>query len=95
MGLGPLHTISLSAAREQAALCRKLLFDGVNLRVHRDQKRAEDQLEQANQKTFKECATQYIEDNKAGWKMRNTPSNGLQPLKPMPTGLLVIWWLPK
>lgn len=68
MGLGPLHTISLSAAREQAALCRKLLFDGINPRVHRDQKRAEDQLEQANQKTFKECATQYIEDNKAGWK---------------------------
>ncbi|MGL4667050.1 MAG: tyrosine-type recombinase/integrase, partial [Saezia sp.] len=37
-------------------------------KVHREQQKIQEQLEKSNRKTFRQCAQQYIEDNKAAWK---------------------------
>jgi integrase len=68
MGLGPLHTISLSEARQKAMECRKLRLEGIDpidaRRATRDQVR----LETAKAMTFKACAEKYIEAHGAGWR---------------------------
>lgn len=68
IGLGSLKTISLAEARVKALEYRKLLCDGIHPLEHKRQHKLQSQLAQDKQKTFIECATQYIEDHKAGWK---------------------------
>ncbi|MEQ5837885.1 tyrosine-type recombinase/integrase [Paraburkholderia acidicola] len=68
MGLGPLHTISLSEARSRALAVRKQLLDGVD---PLDAKRSEHAMRravEAKSKTFDECAEAYIEAHRNGWK---------------------------
>lgn len=67
MGLGAYHDISLSEARELARECRNQLkqgFDPIELRL--DRKRSQE-IERLKDKTFKECATAYIESRKPEW----------------------------
>jgi len=68
MGLGPLHTIGLKAARERAANRRRELLDGIDPLRQRQSERQAAQLEAAKAMTFKECAERYIGAHKAGWR---------------------------
>lgn len=68
MGLGPLHTVSLADARNKATACRRLLLDGLDPLEAREARRALQSLQDAKAITFKQCAEDYIEQNKSGWK---------------------------
>ena len=68
MGLGPLHTISLSDARGAALQCRKLLHEGNDPIEDRRNKRSTARLEAARAMTFDACAEAYIEAHEAGWR---------------------------
>jgi integrase len=68
MGLGSLHTISLSEARDEALLCRKQLRDNVDPIEARKLKRGQVQLDAAAVMTFKACAEKYISSHSAAWK---------------------------
>lgn len=68
MGLGPLHTIGLAEARARALDCRRLLLDGVDPIDTRKAERTAKKVAAANDKTFEQCATLYIEAHRAGWK---------------------------
>jgi len=68
MGLGPLHTVSLADAREQATRCRRMLLDGVDPLATRDAAAAHARSERTRAMTFKACAEAYIEAHKAGWR---------------------------
>jgi len=60
MGLGPLHTVSLAEARTRARQARQLILDGKDpLDIKRDNKVAE-MLSKAKEKTFEECAEEYL-----------------------------------
>ena len=68
MGLGPLHTIGLAEARTRALDCRRLLLDGIDPIDARNAERSAKKVAAANDKTFEQCATLYIEAHRAGWK---------------------------
>jgi integrase len=68
MGLGPLHTIGLSEARDLALSCRKKVLEGIDPLDAKHAKRKARKLEAAKAITFKACADKYIAANKAGWR---------------------------
>ncbi len=72
MGLGPVHTIGLSEARERAMAARKLRLDGVdplNARtIEKERKKTEAAAAAAALVTFKSAAESYIATNRAAWK---------------------------
>ena len=68
MGLGPLHALSLSEARQRASECRKMITEGKDPIGSRDAVKAQAVLAAAKEKTFKECAEAYIDAHKAGWR---------------------------
>ena len=68
MGLGPLHTVSLAEAREEALSCRKLLREGIDPIEQRKIVRGQAQAEATKVMTFKACAEKYISAHSAGWK---------------------------
>ncbi len=68
MGLGSLTAVGLSDARELAREARRLRASGVDPIDARDRRRAGDLLEAAKSKTFKDCATAYIDGHKASWQ---------------------------
>ncbi|MFV7433501.1 tyrosine-type recombinase/integrase [Pseudomonas shirazica] len=68
MGLGPVHTVSLSEARSKSLEHRKSLLEGIDPLEAKKAKQQEAKLEAARHKTFKECALAYIQANRAGWK---------------------------
>lgn len=68
MGLGPLNTVSLSDARDQALECRKVVRDGYDPIDIRKSERARRAIETAAVMTFKECADAYISTHSSAWK---------------------------
>ncbi|MGE9762233.1 tyrosine-type recombinase/integrase [Pseudomonas sp. PDM20] len=68
MGLGPVHTVSLSDARLKALEHRKSLLEGTDPLEEKKAKAQLAKLEAARHKTFKECAQAYIKANRASWK---------------------------
>jgi Arm DNA-binding domain len=68
MGLGSFPDISLADARAAAAGARVLCKQGVDPIEQRDNQRAAQRLEKAGSISFEECATLYIEANKASWR---------------------------
>jgi integrase len=68
VGLGPIHTITLSEARECARRCRQLLLDGIDPLVDKRARAAVARLEAAKAITFDAAARQYIASHKRGWK---------------------------
>jgi len=68
MGLGPVHTISLSEARAEAEKCRKLVREGLDPIEQRRLARGQIRAEAKKVMTFKECAEKYISAHSAGWK---------------------------
>lgn len=68
MGLGPLHTVSLSEARDLALEARKLKLRGVDPIDARHAERSAKRLDVAKAVSFKQAARAYIKANSAGWK---------------------------
>src|SRR5882672_6946940 len=66
-GLGPVHSVSLSAARQRAFECRAALYAGNNPVELRKTKRLERVLAAAKAVTFENAAEQYIGAHAAGW----------------------------
>ncbi|WP_454721851.1 MULTISPECIES: tyrosine-type recombinase/integrase [Cupriavidus] len=68
MGLGPVHTIGLAEARTLALDCRRLLLNDIDPIDSRNAERTAKKVAQANEMTFEQCATKYIEAHRAAWK---------------------------
>lgn len=68
MGLGALHTISLSEARLKAKEQRLMLVNGVDPLAAREKAREAEALTRAKMMTFDECAAQYIAAHRNSWK---------------------------
>ena len=68
MGLGPLRTISLAEARDEALKCRKLLREGIDPIEQRKFIRGQAQAEAVKVMAFRACTEQYISSQSAGWK---------------------------
>ena len=67
-GLGPYPDTGLDEARDIAQECRKLKRQGIDPIEHRQEVYRGRKKEKANQITFKECATIYIDTHKTGWR---------------------------
>jgi integrase len=67
VGLGPLHTVSLATAREQARELRELRLKGIDPKQHRRAERAKNQAAAASVKLVSEVATMYMDQNKVAW----------------------------
>lgn len=102
MGLGPEHTISLADARDLAVAQRKLLREGKDPIIERDNMLAAAKLAISRRVTFDECAHQYIEAHKAEWKNAKhydqwvstlaayvSPHIGALPVSDVDTGLVL------
>jgi len=68
MGLGPVHTVSLSEAREKALACRKLVADGQDPIEARKGELMRIRLEATKAASFADCALAYVQAHQAGWK---------------------------
>jgi integrase len=68
MGLGALHTLSLTEARDKARMLRQQLLDDINPLEARRQARAARRVEVARAITFEDCAKAYIAAHEAGWR---------------------------
>lgn len=68
MGLGSIHTISLSEARDRARGRRRELLDGIDPLTERQAKRDQARLDAARMMTFRQCAERYIAANRTAWK---------------------------
>jgi integrase len=73
-GLGACHTVSLSEAREAALQARSKLHRGIDPIAERKAALGRLRAETAKLVSFRECAEQYIESNRAAW--RNAKSEG-------------------
>lgn len=63
MGLGPVHTINLSDAREEAAKMRKMVLLGTDPKIQRDTTKHAQILSQ--QRTFRTCAEEFVKSIEA------------------------------
>ncbi|MGN6260935.1 MAG: tyrosine-type recombinase/integrase [Ralstonia sp.] len=68
MGLGPLSSISLAAARAEAAKCRDLLRGGIDPIEARKAEHRKQAVETSGARVFKTAAANYITKHRAGWK---------------------------
>ena len=72
MGLGAVHTLSLSEARLKAKDQRLMLLDGHDPLTARERAREAEVLARAKMMTFNECAAQYITAHRNSWKSEKT-----------------------
>jgi integrase len=79
-GLGPVHSVSLSAARQRAFECRAALYAGNNPVEMRQTKRLERVLAAAKTVSFEKAAEQYIAAQAAGWHGRRQEAQWRQSL---------------
>lgn len=63
MGLGPVHTITLADAREEAAKMRKMVLLGTDPKIQRDTTKHAQILSQ--QRTFRICAEEFVKSIEA------------------------------
>ncbi len=68
MGLGPLHTIGLSEARDKARRLRQQILDDVDPLEAKRQHRAEQRLETAKAMSFGQCVEAYLAAHEISWK---------------------------
>jgi hypothetical protein len=68
MGLGPASDVSLAVARQKATDARRLLLDGIDPLVARNEARSHARAQAQRGATFKECAERYIAGHEAGWR---------------------------
>jgi integrase len=102
MGLGPYPDISLAEARRRATEHRNQRRDGIDPLDAKAARRRAQRLAIAKGRTFRECAAEFIEKNRAGWRnakhrqqWENTletyvyPTLGELPVSAIDTGLVV------
>ncbi len=102
MGLGALHSVSLSDARDKATTQRSAILNGLDPIALRDLEASKRAAEAAKAITFEKCATAYIESHKAGWKNEKhteqwdstiktycNPEIGSLPVQDVDTGLVL------
>ena len=68
MGLGPFPDISLAEARAKAAEHRKQRHEGIDPLDAKAAQRQAQRVSVAKGRTFRECADEFIEKNRAGWR---------------------------
>jgi integrase len=68
MGLGPFPDISLAEARGKATEHRKQRHDGIDPLNAKEAHRQAQRVSVAKGRTFRECAVEFIEKNRAGWR---------------------------
>src|SRR5215469_2371587 len=68
MGLGPYPEISLAEARGRATEHRRLRHDGIDPLDAKAAQRQAQRLAVAKGRTFRECAAEFVEKNRAGWR---------------------------
>lgn len=68
MGLGPVHTVSLSEARVRAGEHRRTLLDGRDPLEERRKEREAVAIADASTSTFRECAEALITAMRPGWR---------------------------
>jgi integrase len=68
LGIGPLDTVSLAAARAAARECREQLLAGLDPVEQRQAQRAATALVEAKAITFDACRDAYIAAHRAGWR---------------------------
>jgi integrase len=79
-GLGPVHTLGLAAAREEARRCRALLLEGADPISAGRARRAAVKLAEADAKSFQQCAEAYRAAHCAGWSNRKHAKEWLSSL---------------
>jgi integrase len=102
MGLGPFPDISLAEARRRATDHRNQRRDGIDPLEAKAAQRQAQRLASAKGRTFQECAAEFIEKHRAGWRnakhrqqWENTlatyvyPTLGQLPVSAIDTGLVV------
>lgn len=68
MGLGAVHTLGLSEARDRARAMRRMLLDGIDPLADRDQQRVAEKIQRDRLITFDAAAKQYILAHGGTWK---------------------------
>src|SRR6266851_2625704 len=68
MGLRPFPDISLAEARAKATEHRKQRHDGIDPLDAKAAQRQAQRVSDAKGRTFRECAIEFIEKNRAGWR---------------------------
>src|SRR5260370_14802705 len=68
MGLGPFPDISLADARGRATEHRKQRHDGIDPLDAKAAQRQAQRASVAKGRTFRECAVEFIEKNRPGWR---------------------------
>ena len=68
MGLGAVHTVSLSEARIKSRDLRSMLQEGLDPLANREETKQAEALARARTMTFDQCAKEYIETHRSGWK---------------------------
>lgn len=81
MGLGPLHTISLDAARKKAKQAREQLHDGIDPIEARKAERTKRRMADAKMLTFFEAAQAYFDQHGAEWRNAKHTAQFLSTLK--------------
>lgn len=67
-GLGSYPDISLTEARDAASACRKLVKEGIDPIKHKKEYKLLNRLKSSQGVSFKQCALEYIDLQKPGWK---------------------------
>lgn len=81
MGLGSLLAVSIADARAKAEKARAMLANGLDPLEAKRAEAAARALATATARTFADCATQYIEAHRAGWKNAKHASQWAATLK--------------
>lgn len=68
LGIGPIETVTLAAARAAAKTCREQLQAGIDPKGQRDADKASRAVAEAKAMTFDECRVAYIAAHEAGWR---------------------------
>lgn len=79
MGLGALHTVTLSEAREEALRVRKLVMRGIDPKGHRADIQAANAL--SRQRTFSTCAEEFVKSIAAEHRNQKAHDQWLSSLK--------------
>jgi len=68
MGLGPIHSVGLSKARDKASAQRSLILSGLDPIEAREEESRNRAIEAAKAVTFSRCAAAYIETHRPSWR---------------------------
>ncbi len=68
MGLGGVDVVSLAEAREKALGARKLVKAGIDAIEDRDAQRAQQEIDAASSRTFRDCAEKFITSHEKSWR---------------------------